>query len=107
MPNLKCHQYSCRSNHCTHCSQNILNVSHEATCKDYKRRTMQDDENCDFEFSYEQGMSLKQDELPIDCEDHACINNTDGQCSASYIRIDKDSAGAKCCQVREVDKSIR
>ena len=103
MPNLKCHQYSCKSNHCTHCSLPSISVSRDALCENYQRRTINDTENCDFEFSYEQGMSLKQDDHHINCSDTACVNNVSGQCSAGYIRIDKTSDGneAKCCQVRE------
>lgn len=104
MPNLKCHQYSCKSNHCTHCSKGTLSVSRDAICEDYRLRSIADVGDCDFEFSYEQGMSLKQDEHRILCSDTACMNNTIGECCAGYIRIDKDGNGARCCQVREVRK---
>lgn len=101
MPNLKCHEYTCKSNHCTHCSMNTLSVSSDAFCRDYRLREQESNENTDFEFSYEQGMSLQIDDHRIMCKDVRCINNTSGECTASYIRIDRKDNGAKCCQVRE------
>lgn len=101
MPNLKCHEYGCGHNHCTHCSKGTLSVSRDAYCNDYFRRSDDDKENYDYEFSYEHAMSLSQDEHRIVCSDRACINNASGECAASYIRVDRRDRGARCCQVRE------
>lgn len=101
MPNLKCHEYSCKSNHCSHCSMNSLNVSADAYCNDYRLRDLNESADVSYEYAYDQAMSLKQDDHHIFCNDHRCINNTSGQCTASYIRIDRKDNGAKCCQVRE------
>lgn len=100
MTNLKCHEYQCKYNQCSHCSKNELSISEDAFCKDYHKRT-NNDADCNFEFSYEEGMSLKQDEHMIMCNKTSCLNNCSGECGASYIRIDKIHNGARCCQVRE------
>lgn len=98
MTNLKCHEYNCRYNNCTHCTKNDLLISNDAYCRDYQKR---DDNERMFEFSNEGCLSLKQDEHLITCNNSSCLNNKGGECAASYIRIDRFINGAKCCQVRE------
>ena len=101
MPTLKCHEFTCKSNHCTHCSKESLNISKDALCKDYRLRGENESEDVGFEFSYEKGMSLKVDEHRIMCSDTRCINNVSGECGAAYIRIDRKNGGAYCCQARD------
>lgn len=101
MPNLKCYKYSCSNNHCSHCQRDNITVTSEAMCDDYVKRVGKIDQNCEFEFAYEQGMSPRQDECHICCEDYACVYNSSGDCSANYIKIDECGEKAKCCQVRE------
>ncbi len=97
MTNLKCHEFNCKFNNCTHCTKDNLLISIDAYCKDYKKRN----DNTSFEFSTEGKLSLKQDIHTINCNKTSCLNNISGECGASYIRIDKFTYGAKCCQVRE------
>ena len=98
MTNLKCHEYSCRFNNCSHCTKDDLLISNDAYCKDFVKRSETDNQ---FEFSNEGRLSLKQDDHLITCNNSSCLNNKGGECAASYIRIDHFVHGAKCCQVRE------
>ncbi len=100
MTNLKCHEYQCKYNQCSHCSKNELSISEDAFCNDF-HKCDKTDANCNFEFSYEDGMSLKHDEHMIMCNKTTCLNNAGGECAAAYIRIDRRNNGARCCQVRE------
>ena len=101
MPNLKCHEYSCKHNNCTHCKLQTLSITQNAICADYEKRMFNKKEDCEYEFGLEKEVSLKQDEQRILCSALACMNNTSGECSASYIRVDTKGENPTCCQVRK------
>lgn len=99
MTNLKCHEYNCQFNNCSHCTKDDLLISNDAYCKDFKKRDGNDKN--EVEYANEHSLSLKQDIHLINCNNTSCLNNRCEQCGASYIRIDRFPRGAKCCQVRE------
>lgn len=101
MPNLKCHEYECKNNQCSRCLVPSLKVSEDAICLDYQQRDYVDSKNCAYEYSEEIGTSLKKDDHYISCKARNCLNNANGSCIASYIRIDTSLNSAKCCQFRE------
>ena len=101
MPNIKCHEYQCRNNMCSHCMIETLSVSNDAYCNDYHQRDKTDVQNCDYEFSFEESSSNEEDEHVICCNKTTCLNNNCGECSTNYIMIDSRNSRARCCQVRE------
>lgn len=101
MPNLKCHEYSCKYNNCTHCKLQTLSITQNAICADYEKRPHNQKDACEYEFGFDKAMSLKQDEHRILCSALACLNNVGGECSASYIRVDTKAGSPYCCQVRK------
>lgn len=98
MPNLRCHDVTCKHNHSGKCGMNSIKVLFNARCSSYDFD--HGEQKNDMELAEEIACSNCISRQKVCCEDINCMNNDSRQCSLNNLRIDRISNSPICVNER-------